>query len=774
MASAWTIEQVGFDRSELGKYETVFALGNGHLGIRGVLDDGRSLYKIGTFINGFYDTEPITYGEKAYGYATHHQRMINITNGVEIDLWVGDEPFDLGTGKVNELRRSLDLSTGCLTAHYDWTSPSGCRMLLETRRVVPMTRRATLAIQWKLTLPEQGATITLLSGLQAPSQPETDGHDPRVGTVLAKSPLMAPKIECDNERLTLGHTIRSTRFRLMAACSHKLTTDARVARTHERSVGSPRHRFTIEAQAGQAIALEKYVVYEHTHDLRRVKLGALAKRALTNAGNVAFDGLASEQREYLRGFWEIGDVRIDGAAGVQEAVRFNLYHILQAAGHDGRTNIGAKGLTGEGYEGHYFWDTEIYALPIFTYLLPEVARRLVEYRHSILPHARARASELHHRGALFPWRTINGEEASAYFPAGTAQYHINADIAYAARRYALATGDTDSLYGMVAEIALETARFWVSLGSHVPGRGFCINGVTGPDEYTALVNNNVYTNLMAADNLRFAVELARSMPLVSPTRWADLRLAMELHDDEVLAWERAAAEMVIPFDERTGLYPQDDSFFSKAVWDFDGTPRSMYPLLLHFHPLTIYRYQVLKQPDLVLALFLQSNRFTLQEKRRNFLYYDKLTTGDSSLAACVQSIVAAEVGEMELAESYFHKTVRMDLDDINGNVKDGVHTANMAGTWLSVVYGFVGFRDTRGSLSFWPRLPSAWTRVEFALRVRGGIVRVEVEREQTTYLWQGPGYQRVRHCGRDFELEPGIPVSNPNRILTDELAHDRT
>ena len=447
--------------------------------------------------------------------------------------------------------------------------------------------------------------------------------------------------------------------------------------------------------------------------------------------------------------------------------------MLQAAGHDGRTNIGAKGLTGEGYEGHYFWDTEIYALPIFTYLLPEVARGLVQYRHSILPHARARASELHHRGALFPWRTINGEEASAYYPAGTAQYHINADITYAARRYALATGDTDSLYGMVAEIALETARFWVSLGSHVTGRGFCINGVTGPDEYTALVNNNVYTNLMAADNLRFAVELARSMPLVAPKRWASLRLAMELQDDEVSAWERAAAEMVIPYDERTGLYPQDDSFFSKAVWDFENTHRSMYPLLLHFHPLTIYRYQVLKQPDLVLALFLQSNHFTPQEKHRNFLYYDKLTTGDSSLAACVQSIVAAEVGEIELAESYFHKTVRMDLDDINGNVKEGVHTANMAGTWLSVVYGFVGFRDTRGSLSFWPRLPSTWTRIEFALRVRGGIVRVDVEREQTTYLWQGPGYQRVRHCGRDFELEPGIPIPTPNRILTEDSAHER-
>ena len=775
MTASWTIEQSEFDFTEAGKYETIFALANGRLGVRGTLDDGRSVYHSGTFLNGFYDSEPISYGEIAYGYPQRRQRMLNVTDGTMLDLWVNDDPFDLSTGTLVAFRRWIDLREGVLHAHYEWLSPGGVLLHLDSERVVPMTRRATVGIRYSITLPEESAVVTILSGINSREKADEGGEDPRVGTAVTRNALTRPKRELTHEYAVLGHTTRYSGFRLVCAMGHTVCSDDHVAQTAERHVNDLRHRFVFHATVGVTTTVEKFVVYEHAWHSGRVKLTALAKRSLTNARTLGITGLMHEQREYLSGFWEIADIEIAGAAEVQESIRFNLFHVLQAAGRDGRTNVGAKGLTGEGYEGHYFWDTEIYLLPLFTYLVPETARKLVEFRHTTLPQARRRARELSHRGALFPWRTINGNEASAFFLAGTAQYHINADIVYAARRYAYGSGNLHFLHSTVAEIAVETARFWLSLGDHVEQRGFCINGVTGPDEYTALVNNNVYTNLMARDNLWLAAELCGSLQADYHDEWMALQHSLasdpdgegEVGESEIRAWQRAADEMYIPYDPHRRLYPQDDSFFQKARWNFDQTPPHAYPLLLHYHPLTIYRYQVLKQPDLVMALFLQGTRFTADEIRRNFLYYDPLTTGDSSLSACIQSIIAAQAGEIDLSYHYFLKTVRMDLDDVNGNVKDGVHAAAMAGTWLSIVYGYGGFRDYEARFSFDPHLPTGWKRLRFRLRIRHFVLTVTVRVRETSYHLSRRGggeSDRISFLHRDLpvHLVEGETVRCPN------------
>ena len=758
MDSGWTIRQTQLQSRHVGKWETIFALANGQLGLRGTLDDARTIYHTGTYLNGFHDTEPIVYGEHAYGYATHRQRMLNVTDGTSILLWVDDDAFDLSTGTLESFRRELDLRTGIVHAQYRWRSPSGILVHLSTRRVVPFTRRAVAAMEWHLELPEQDAMVTVVSSIALRSRPDKAGDDPRVGAKLSRNALTKPYVELNHEYALLGHTTRSTRFRVACAMGHTLDTQARSHRVVERHVNELAHRYIIWAERGVPVRLEKHLAYEFSRDRKRVQIGGHLKRSLARARDVGFAGLAAEQEDYLSRFWSVADVRIEGALEVQESIRFNLFHVLQAAGHDGFTNLGAKGLTGEGYEGHYFWDTEIYALPIFTYLRPEVARRLIEFRYHTLPQARERARELNHAGALYPWRTINGHEASAYFPAGTAQYHINADIIYAARRYVRATGDTEALHRFVAEMAFEVARFWYSLGDFIEGRGFCINMVTGPDEYTALVNNNVYTNLMAQDVLRYAADLADTLPHDAPHEWERLGDALHLAPDEPREWRRAADAVFIPYDEKRGLYPQDDSFFQKAVWDFEGTPAENYPLLLHYHPLNIYRYQVLKQPDLVMALFVQGDRFDMEAKRRNFHYYDALTTGDSSLAACVQSIMAAEIGEPEAAYRYFVKTVRMDLDDINRNVKDGIHAAAMAGTWLSVVFGFAGLRDFGGRISFRPHLPTEWRSLAFHLRIMGAVLDVTMDAQLTRYLWHGTEELTIAHNDAAIPLPPGTPV----------------
>ena len=446
-------------------------------------------------------------------------------------------------------------------------------------------------------------------------------------------------------------------------------------------------------------------------------------------------------------------------------IRWNLFQLLQASERVEGHGIGARGLTGRTYEGHYFWDTEIYVLPFLLYSQPRIARGLLKHRYDMLDKARARAKELGFRGATFPWRTINGEEASAYYAAGTAQYHINADIAYALRKYVQVSGDEDFLRRYGAEMLVETARLWCDLGffsARKDGR-FCINGVTGPDEYTALVNNNYFTNLMARENLRYAASVVRTLEHSDPKVFEELVRRTQLATDEPAEWDKAAERMHLPYDERLKVHPQDDDFLDLERWDFAGTPAESYPLLLHHHPLNLYRSQVIKQADTVLAMFLLGNQFTPENRKRNFDYYDPLTTHDSSLSVCVQSIVANEIGYRQKAMRYFNFAAVMDVSDVGGNVMHGAHIASIGGTWLALVYGFAGLRDHDGRISFRPRLPDEWTRLAFPLMIRGQRLQVDIQHQATTYTLIEGTQLTIEHEGQELSLSTAAPtVTRPN------------
>jgi alpha,alpha-trehalose phosphorylase len=558
---------------------------------------------------------------------------------------------------------------------------------------------------------------------------------------------------------------RTTRLAVAVVADHDLRGDAIAgAGPGPSSVsGENGSSMTVEVDghSGTHLGLTKYLAYSTSLDHPEETLVTLGREALRGARERGFDGLVDEQRAELERFWSVSDVEIDGDGALQQGVRFNLFSLFQSAGRDGRTSLAAKGLTGEGYEGHYFWDTEIFALPFFVYTQPAIARALLRYRCGTLDKARARAAEMSQRGALYPWRTIGGEEASAYFPAGTAQYHINADIAHAIGTYVSATGDRTLLHEGGAEVVFETARLWADLGDYIPSQdgAFCLNEVTGPDEYSALVNNNCYTNLMARAHLHLAARLADEMAAGAPAEYERLAARIGLVAGEVAEWRRAADGMRVPRDPGLGIHAQDDSFLGLARWDFAGTPPSMYPLLLHFHPLVIYRHQVLKQPDVVLAQVLLGSQFSMAEKKRNFDYYDPLTTGDSSLSPCIQSVAAAELGYADLAHEYFMRTARMDLDDVNGNVFHGAHAAAMAGSWVSLVYGFGGLRDDDGRLSFAPRLPAAWSRLRFRLLVGDALLQVTLTGHTATYeLLAGDGVD-IRHFGRPLRVSAGQAVN---------------
>jgi alpha,alpha-trehalose phosphorylase len=566
-----------------------------------------------------------------------------------------------------------------------------------------------------------------------------------------------------DHRVILGHTTRASQLNIVTGMDHHVHTECDYTTNQEHSDDQGTIEFTAHAEPEQPFRLVKYLSYHTSGVDSPDRLHDRAHRLLDRSLDDEFEVLTERQTAFMDSYWESADIVVEGDPAVQQATRFSQFQILQASARADDTGIPAKGLTGQGYEGHYFWDMEMFILAPLTYSLPEVVKSVLLYRHGTLDRARARAKVMSQKGALFAWRTINGDEASAYFPAGTAQYHINGDIMHALARYLHATGDYELLDDYGAEMLVETARFYYDLGyfSEARGGAFCIDEVTGPDEYSALVNNNTYTNLMAAENLRFAARTAGWLQEHRPQKFERLATKTGLDPSELDDWQRAADAMYLHFDERLGIHGQDDGFLERPLWDFDHVPSDKYPLLLHFHPLVIYRHQVLKQADLVLALYLHGDDIDLEQKRRDFNYYDAITTGDSSLSASVQAVMAAEVGYLDLAYNYARTTALMDIDNLNHNGRDGVHIAAMAGTWVALIEGFGGLRGRDGTLRFAPQLPQQWRRLKFSLEHRQRSLDVDIGPDETVYSLRAGDELTVSHWGTDVSVRVDAPARLP-------------
>ena len=757
-ADEWNVIEKAFHPEFLAQSETMSALGNGYLGMRGCPEEGGPNAENGTFINGFYETRPIVYGEEAYGFAKTGQTICNVTDSKIIKLFVDDEPFWLPNAHLLKYDRRLNMKSGTLDREILWETPAGKQVSITSRRLVSFVNRHVAAISYCVTLLNAQAFVVISSEV-ATNEPSARSNedDPRLARAFSGR-VLHPRTNYSKDRcIVLCHATEKSRFTLACATDNALESSCphsyRVAHTADFGQVA----FTIEARAGCPIQLTKYMVYHASQTAGAEELCGRAEWTMDRVVNQGFPQLLASQEHYMDDFWRRSDVRIKdiredrikrSTVEIQQAIRFNLFHILQASARAEDTGVPAKGLTGQAYEGHYFWDTEIYLLPFLTYTSPRIARNLLAFRYKMLPQARTRAKELGHRGAMFPWRTINGEEASAYYAAGTAQYHINADIMYALRKYVQATGDELFLRDYGAEMLIETARLWLDLGFYSDAKGgkFCINGVTGPDEYKTVVNNNAYTNLMARENLRYAAQVIELVRTTEPDAYDALVQKTALEASEVKEWIRAAENMYVPYDETLDIIPQDDSFLDREPWDFQNTPADHFPLLLFYHPLNIYRKQVIKQADVVLAMFLLGDGFPMETKKRNFDFYDPLTTGDSSLSSCVEAIIAAQIGDMDKAFRYGMAALLMDLADVGGNVKDGCHIASMGGTWMMLTYGFGGMRDNDGTLSFWPRrAPEENAELRFPLTYRGQLLEIEIGLDKVEYALREGERLVIRH-----------------------------
>jgi len=741
----WAIPESQLRLELLSQTESIFALSNGHIGLRGNLDEGEPWGRPGTYLNGFYETRPLPYAEAAYGDPESGETMINVTNGKVLRLLVDDEPFDLRYGTVVRHERTLDLRAGVLRREVHWRSPAGQAVILRTTRLVSFVQRAVAAISYEVEVDGDPARIVVQSELIANEPvPEATNNDPRAAAALRK-PLQAEWNGHHELRAGLAHVTRASKLRMAAGMDHVVEGPNEIVTDAESEQDLARVTFATDLEPGEALRIVKFIAYGWSSRRSLPAMRDQVDAALAAAMHTGWDGLLASQREYLDEFWARADVELDGDPALQQAVRFAVFSVLQAAARAEGRAIPAKGLTGRGYDGHSFWDMETYTLPVLTYVAPDAARDALLWRHSTLALAQARARELSLKGATFPWRTISGSECSGYWPAGLAAFHINADIADAARRYLAATGDEAFERGPALELLVETARLWRSVGHHDSAGGFRIDGVTGPDEYTSICDNNVFTNMMAARNLRHAATLAMRHPKQAAVLGVD--------EEEVASWRDAAHAIVIPYDEELGVTQQSEQFTRYRRWDFANTPAEHYPLLLHYPYYLLYSSQVVKQADLVFALYACGDCFSDEQKARDFDYYEAITTRDSSLSACVQAIVAAEVGHLDLAYDYLGESAFIDLRDLAFNTRDGVHLAALAGSWLVAVAGFGGMRDHGDTLTFAPRLPARLTRLRFRLLYRGRRLRVTVAGREAHYELLDGEPLTVEHHGEPVELE---------------------
>lgn len=758
---SWTLTNNELSPKALVNLESLFALGNGYLGVRGNFEEGYQSDMLsirGTYQNAFHDIISIPYGEKLFAFPETQQKLVNIMDAQTILIYFGEEeePFSLFEGQVVSYERHLHLDRGYSERIVHWRSPMGKEVKLHFRRLVSFTCRELFAIDLQIEPVNFNGRIKVVSTVNGDVSNFADPNDPRVASGHAK------RLHVEEAGFEGGYAY---------AVNGTYTSGLQTACVSRHSVsGSPsvstqtigeKVETVFEFNLSEPVQLTKWNVY--TDSLRHKE--SLVEKAIdiheTCSGR-SFEALLASQKDYLDDFWAAADVMIDGDDSLQEGIRFNLYHLLQSAGRDEYSNISAKGLSGEGYEGHYFWDTEIYMFPVFLMTKPDMAKQLLIYRYSTLDQARARAKEMGHKqGALFPWRTISGTECSSFFPSGTAQYHISADIAYSYVQYYLSTKDDEFMQNYGAELLFETARLWMDTGHYHDGK-FKIANVTGPDEYTCVVNNNFYTNVMAKHNLKWAAKAYRLLAETGRNVLNELRARLQVTDEEAFAWEKAAQLMFLPYDEKLKINPQDDTFLEKAVWDFENTPADHHPLLLHYHPLTLYRYQVCKQADTVLAHFLLEDEQELETIRNSFDYYETITTHDSSLSSCIFSIMASKVGYEQKAYDYFIETARLDLDNTHGNTRDGLHMANMGGTWMSIVYGFAGLRLKESGLSLAPAIPSKWNGYAFRLQYQGIQLAIEINQDYLTLtLVEGDEFT-MKLYGEEITLQH-------NRILRSAL-----
>lgn len=725
----------------------IFALANGLVGVEGVIDERATAPC--AYLPDAYIRRPIEYHESFPGYATATDTRIACPSPVLLRLHIDAQPVEFGAAGLVDTESALDFGAGALRRVSRWQLAEGRTLEIAVERIVPLAGGACVASRIHIRPLDFDGRIEarLIYGAARESSGGAAADDPRISARLRPAWAITPPLPGDPSSVTrFAQDAVELAYRQHVACP-----DAAVA------AEGAGHVVRCELVAGGTLTIDRVVALASARG-RPVDLAAFESVATD------FDTIQQGQRVAAAALWDGAALAIDGDEALAAALRFDLFQLHQSASRDQDHSIGAKGLTGEGYEGHYFWDAETFMLPVLALQAPDRARTLLAYRLGKLDRARAHAKALGHvRGALYPWRTIAGDECSSHYPTGSAQYHINGDIAYALALYVAATGD-GAFRADAAEMLFETARMWLEIGAFDDRRGgaFCLYGVTGPDEYSALVDNDFYTNAIARRHLAYAAETAEWLRATAHENFAALAGAIDLDAAEIANWRKAADLMWLPVDAALGVNPQDDAFLGRPELPALASRDGHGPLLMRYHPMILFRHQVAKQGNVVQAMAMDLVPMPLSRQRRNFDYYARVTTHDSTLSSVSFAIAAARLGDEDAALGFLRECAFVDLEDRHGNTSHGLHMAALAGSWLVLAQGWGGLRLDGPVPSFRPQLPAAWNGYSFRLQWRGSVVELAVDAAGCTYrLLSGAPLDIVDH-GRALRIgkEP-VFVSRP-------------
>ena len=753
--SIYEIDNIELSRYNLSLYEALFHNANGYIGVRYDFEEGclpEYCFVPSQYINGFYDFMPMKQPENLYGLVREKQIMLNIADTQKIKLFIGNELFSMFSGTVLKSKLWLDMDKGITVRYILWRSPQGKELELKVTRMASFHQLPLFTIEYEILPLNFSHDILLESGHNGNVFNYANPNDPRIADESFQY-LTPLSCEIKEEATYITSVTSRSKMQICSGVKNVLSQVNQQEFIVDDNVAIC--KIHTKATKGVKIQLIKYAVFCDT--IRYADCKQQAELELKSALETSLPHLYQKQEEYLKSYWDNCRVEIKGDEESNSAIRYSMYQLIQSVGKDRYSNIAPKGLSGDGYEGHFFWDSEMYIQPFFTITEPSISKTLIDNRYETLDMARENSRIMgHSRGALYPWRTIMGRECSGYFPSGSAQYHINGAVAYSIISYYLATKDLAYILEKGAEVIWETARLWLDTGNYYEGK-FHINDVTGPDEYTCIVNNNYYTNVLAQFHLRWAVKLFNL--LENHAGFDALTNKIGLRESEIVEFQEVADNMYLPYDAKLKINPQDDSFLQKRKLDIAAIPKDKFPLLLHYHPLHLYRQQVCKQADTVLAHFILEDAQSLETILNSFLYYENITTHDSSLSSCIFSIMAARLGMVDKALRYYEMTAQLDLKNMHHNTSDGIHAANMGGNYMAVVYGFGGFRLKERGISFAPVLPDKWSGFSFKITFEDSKITVCVTDKECIFRLDSGSPKEIWVYEQKYLLEDTLRIS---------------
>ena len=736
----WVISEEKLDLATNLHKESVFTLSNGYIGIRGTFEEGLEAENTlpGTYAAGLFDREKVDpwmagmfgmmKGKNIIPEYTY--KILNCPDVLATEIMIEGQRLNMLSNNVQKYKRVLNLKEGVLTRDILWMDDKGRKTQISISRITSMDNEHIVAIRYVLKplnyTGEISLNFSLNGNVSNEGLKEEHWQEIQKGT-NSKSIYLLLKTKYSNFILCNAMDIK------FSSSSGKLIPKTKLKRNGK----SISRIFEFQAQEQEEYVFEKIAYVYHSRNKKWTEVKEKTISELKKQASKGFPGLLESHKKVWTKFWENNDIVIEGDTASQQGIRYSLFQLYQTyRGKDTRTSIGAKALSGEAYHGYCFWETELYMLPFFLYTNPVIAKNLLRFRYYTLEKAREKARLMDYEGAMFPFMTIKGEDNPGPWQCTVSQQHINAAIPYCISHYVKASGDEQFLIKYGAEIAIEMARFWASRVSYSQNKkGYVINQVAGPDEHSVLVNNNCYTNSMAAWTIKYAIEVVETLSDKNKSNWKKLAKRMCIKEAEIKKWEDIVNDMYIPFDSELEIHPQDDTFLGldnieiSSIME-NGIPK---PIEAIWPWEKVLKSNIIKQPDVVLLMYLLNNDYTLKIKKNNYEFYEPKTIHSSSLSPSIHSIIASEIGNYEDAYYYHLRSARLDLDDYNNNTHEGIHIANAGGAWMSVVNGFAGMRIRKGMLCFSPYLPKQWKRYVFKLRFQNRLIEIKINKNQAVF-----------------------------------------